>query len=77
MSALQIADLRQPLGVGDKLILRQAAAMLGLDAAKGLVKRAIHFGSRIAKQNNVRCFGSNRSASGSHAYEGGGGGSKK
>lgn len=59
-----IADLRLPHGVGDKRILRVAASMLGLQGSTCLVKRAIHFGSRIAKQSNVHTFGSNRAAKG-------------
>lgn len=67
----QVADLRLGKGVGDKVVLRDAAAMLGLTASTKLIKRAIHFGSRIAKQSNIRCYGSNRAAKGSHTYTAG------
>ena len=60
--------MRQPKGQGDKLLLRHVARLLGLRACMSLVKRAIHFGSRIAKQSNVRCYGSNRGGKGSRAY---------
>ncbi|RYG44644.1 hypothetical protein EON67_11525, partial [archaeon] len=63
-----IADLRLPYGVGDKRLLRVAARMLGLAGCTTLVKRAIHFGSRIAKQSNVHTFGSNRAAKGDAVY---------
>ena len=57
-----VADLTQPLGQGDKALLRAVARRLGLQGAAGRVKRAIQFGSRIGKQSNVRDFGSNRAA---------------
>lgn len=58
----EIADLDQPSGKGDKKILREVAQLLGLHEAAVLPKRAIQFGSRIARESNRKNFGSNRAA---------------
>ncbi|CAK9142424.1 unnamed protein product [Ilex paraguariensis] len=58
----ELADLDQPTGVGDKKILREVAQLLGLYEAAVLPKRAIQFGSRIARESNRKNFGSNRAA---------------
>ncbi|KAJ0410890.1 hypothetical protein ATCC90586_004411 [Pythium insidiosum] len=51
-------------GDGDKLVLRRVARALGLSHCATLAKRAIQFGTRIAKHSNRHAFGSNRQASG-------------
>lgn len=58
----EIANLDQPSGTGDKKILREVARLLGLQEAAFLPKRAIQFGSRIARESNRKNFGSNRAA---------------
>jgi asparagine synthetase B (glutamine-hydrolysing) len=64
LSLPEIANLREPAGQGDKKILRSAARMVGLSSCTELVKRAVQFGTRIAKHTNIREFGSNRKGSG-------------
>ena len=50
----EITDPRLEKGYGDKLILRHVANRLGLKTCSVLPKRAIQFGSRIAKQSAKR-----------------------
>lgn len=59
-----ICDMTIHQGVGEKLILRLVAKHIGVSKSSGLVKRAIQFGSRIAKCSDVDRFGSSRKASG-------------
>ncbi|EKX51578.1 hypothetical protein GUITHDRAFT_48895, partial [Guillardia theta CCMP2712] len=47
-----IADMSLPPGIGDKLLLRLVAERVGLRRGAQEVKRAIQFGTRIAKQSN-------------------------
>ena len=60
----QLCDWEDHRGRGDKKVLRQLADELGLTLAANFEKRAIQFGSRIAKGMNIVRFGSNRKANG-------------
>ncbi|CAI5726284.1 unnamed protein product [Hyaloperonospora brassicae] len=63
ISCLCDADL--PRGVGDKRVLRVVAQALGLKSCAELAKRAIQFGSRIAKVSHT---GSNRQTQGDSKF---------
>jgi hypothetical protein len=47
-----ICDLSAERGVGDKKLLRSLALKLGLEQTSKFAKRAIQFGSRVAKVPN-------------------------
>lgn len=59
-----LINLSLPPGVGDKQVLRLAAAQIGLEKSAQLVKRAIQFGSLASKQTSVSYFGSRRKGKG-------------
>nr|CAB3223735.1 asparagine synthetase domain-containing protein 1-like [Phallusia mammillata] len=52
------SDFRLPRGIGEKILLRGSAYLLGLRGACVLPKRAIQFGSRIAKAESRKEKGS-------------------
>ena len=64
LDVTNICDMTIHQGVGEKLILRLVAKHIGVSNCSNLVKRAIQFGSRIAKCSDVDRFGSSRKASG-------------
>lgn len=64
-----ITNLNLDQGVGDKQVLRGAARLLGLGMCTALVKRAIQFGTLVAKHTNVMQYGSNRKGKGDHKFD--------
>merc|ERR1712039_1144141 len=78
VGALPLHSLLGPSSVGSdapvanepvtKWLLRQVAVGLGLFRAANFKKRAIQFGSRVAKGSNARHFGANRKARGDVQY---------
>eukprot|EP01138_Halocafeteria_seosinensis_P006687 gb/GECG01006835.1/.p1 GENE.gb/GECG01006835.1/~~gb/GECG01006835.1/.p1 ORF type:complete len:692 (+),score=72.15 gb/GECG01006835.1/:1-2076(+) len=64
-----ITDPRLPRGAGDKRILRRVATLLQIPCCSSLQKRAIQFGSRVARKCNEAALGtSHRKACGSDEY---------
>jgi asparagine synthetase B (glutamine-hydrolysing) len=57
-----LIDFGLPPGEGDKKVLRECLRELGLPRAASRVKRAIQFGSRLARAANVQQFGGTRQA---------------
>ena len=58
LSCVQQVDLSYPRGIGEKLLLRLCALNLGLARTACQAKRAIQFGSKIAKLDNRKEKGS-------------------
>ena len=51
-----------PRGEGEKRLIRDLARRLGLTKSAGLLKRAIQFGSRIAKMESGRSKGGDQAS---------------
>lgn len=68
MPLAEVARLELGMGEGDKHILREVAGMVGLTCCNSLVKRAVQFGTRIAKDTNRLHFGSNRKGKGDSKF---------
>jgi hypothetical protein len=59
-----LVDYSKPKGEGDKQLLREMALRMGLRIAAGNAKKAIQFGTGLAKESNVARYGSNRKGKG-------------
>lgn len=62
-----LVDLRSAPGEGDKRVLRECLRQLGMPRAAQRVKRAIQFGSRLAKASNAAQFGGTKRANAKNA----------
>ncbi|CAN0345120.1 unnamed protein product, partial [Ectocarpus sp. 8 AP-2014] len=60
----EVCNMDEPVGIGDKKVLREVASHLGLESCRRLPKRAIQFGSRIAQHCARHTHGSHRRGSG-------------
>jgi asparagine synthetase B (glutamine-hydrolysing) len=68
LDVIQLCDMTKLAGEGDKMILRLIAKKIGVCQCSGLVKRAIQFGSRIAKVSDTHRFGSTNKAKGTASH---------
>ncbi|CBJ28319.1 conserved unknown protein [Ectocarpus siliculosus] len=68
----EVCNMDEPVGIGDKKVLREVASHLGLESCRRLPKRAIQFGSRIAQHCARHTHGSHRRGSGSDPASAGG-----
>jgi len=57
-----LMDFSLPAGEGDKRIVRDCLRSLGLERASRRVKRAMQFGTRLARASNEALFGTNTQA---------------
>ena len=64
-----LTDFTMQRGEGDKILLRDVALNCGLMKTSGFAKKAMQFGTGIAKLSNIKKFGSNRAAKGDSKYE--------
>ncbi|KRW99850.1 hypothetical protein PPERSA_10969 [Pseudocohnilembus persalinus] len=55
--------------LSDKRLLRNLAYQIGLQEVSGFKKKAIQFGTGLAKQSNQRSYGSHRKGKGTNTYQ--------
>lgn len=56
-------------GEGEKILLRNIVKMLNFKISFLFEKRAIQFGTRLAKETNIKTYGSNRKANGKAQFK--------
>lgn len=64
-----ITDFTRSRGTGEKIILRKICENLGFFISHNFEKRAIQFGTRLAKETNIKKYGSNRKANGKAQFK--------
>jgi asparagine synthetase B (glutamine-hydrolysing) len=65
----KITDFTMPRGEGEKQVLRKICFNLGFKLSHLFEKRAIQFGTKLAKETNLKKYGSNRKANGKAQYK--------
>jgi asparagine synthetase B (glutamine-hydrolysing) len=60
----KVTDFDMNRGEGEKILLRKVCKMLGFNFSSQFEKRAIQFGTKLAKETNIKKYGSNRKANG-------------
>jgi asparagine synthetase B (glutamine-hydrolysing) len=65
----KVTNFEMPRGMGEKILLRKVCQNLGFKISHSYEKRAIQFGTKLAKETNLRKYGSNRKANGKAQYK--------
>ena len=64
-----VSDFTLKRGVGEKKLLRNVAKSLGFDICYMFEKRAIQFGTKLAKETNAKVYGSTKKANGKAQFK--------
>jgi len=64
-----ITNFNESRGKGEKIVLRRICERLGYKISHNFEKRAIQFGTRLAKETNIKKYGSNRKANGKAQFK--------
>jgi asparagine synthetase B (glutamine-hydrolysing) len=64
-----VSDFTLKRGIGEKRLLRNVAKSLGFDMCYMFEKRAIQFGTKLAKETNAKVYGSTKKANGKAQFK--------
>jgi asparagine synthetase B (glutamine-hydrolysing) len=64
-----VTNFEMPRGMGEKILLRKVCKNAGFKVAHCFEKRAIQFGTKLAKETNLKKYGSNRKANGKAQFK--------
>jgi asparagine synthetase B (glutamine-hydrolysing) len=65
----EVTNFEMPRGMGEKILLRKVCQNIGFKISHSFEKRAIQFGTKLAKETNIKKYGSNRKANGKAQYK--------
>lgn len=65
----QVTDFDKGRGIGEKILLRKVCSLVGFNISCKFEKRAIQFGTKLAKETNIKKYGSNRKANGKAQFK--------